>query len=615
VVALGEIMAVLDGGDRGVLVTIPAPLRVGDRLYLGGRVTCLEVPRGAREAFTAMLRIHDARASSGASTGDLLAALRDFGERWQSSTGRERTALGKALGCMRAATRQDDLDGCTAALRKPPTLPLACSRYLQFLTTCAAELPEPRRAAVRQLEVETERAWNELTDDGALARLCAEELVAAIDTVKACPRSTASASDAPRRDPGEAAIPDGAKRPTAELQRLVGRSPEEEVAAARAVLAAFAKGPGKRAPEELTSALETVAAVDTEAPVVETLLRYALVRTPEHDVFVHAVRHALVKRSDPEIAERLADLARGGEPGLRAFALAHGAVAWEPTHGVTTTRLLLDRLDPTTLPVFLEQLEAPLTQPPGLAGKALDNWKLAQAERLKLAMFGAGHLATDAELERLAAVVSDAALDRTNQRMNAAAAIAMVGSPAAQDLLLDLFAAERDESFRASLLQLVALALDDRRLVRFDEVVQPDDAARPRSHELNHALAKNEPLMRYLAVVRACREERACYLQKLQSGRQDEQVKALAVLGRGRFGDDAELRAAIVKTLDNTPISRSDVRRFGVLALARIGAPEDGRALARIGASLDEEEVFWRKELLQLGTAISRRPPRPPRGL
>ena len=178
-----------------------------------------------------------------------------------------------------------------------------------------------------------------------------------------------------------------------------------------------------------------------------------------------------------------------------------------------------------------------------------------------------------------------------------------------------MLAAERDESFRASLLQLVALALDDRRLVRFDEVVQPDDAARPRSHELNHALAKNEPLMRYLAVVRACREERACYLQKLQSGRQDEQVKALAVLGRGRFGDDAELRAAIVKTLDNTPISRSDVRRFGVLALARIGAPEDGRALARIGASLDEEEVFWRKELLQLGTAISRRPPRPPRGL
>ncbi len=44
VAALGELVAILDGGGKGVLLTVTAPLRVGDRHYLGGEVRCVEVP-------------------------------------------------------------------------------------------------------------------------------------------------------------------------------------------------------------------------------------------------------------------------------------------------------------------------------------------------------------------------------------------------------------------------------------------------------------------------------------------------------------------------------------------------------------------------------------------
>ncbi len=607
VVGLGEILAVAEGGGRGVLMTIPSPVRVGDRLYLAGGLRCVEVPDGARGAFATMLRIHEVRAASGASTGDVLASLRDFSAHWQAATGRERASLDRALACMRSATRQEDLDNCTASLGGAAPLPLGCRRYFEFLKACRAELPEADRASVTAIEAETRTSWNTVVDDGALAHLCADELAAAVRDVHACPKATAAAFESPTRKVGEASAPAGVVRPTAALVASLGRSPGDELAAARLVVAAFARGPGERAPEALTSALETVAAADPATPVVGLLLRYAYLKDAQGTPFLHAVRHALVKRADPDITPRLVAIARGEDADVAAFAAAHGVMPWELTLGATTLRLLLDRLDPASLPVFIENLEAPLAQPAGLDGASFDAWRHAQVERLKLAMFGVGHLATDADLRRLGAIVRNRDLDKTNQRLNAAAAVAMVGTVAAQDLLLDVFANERDEGFRAALVQLIALALDDRRLARFDALVQPDDTTQARSPELAQALTKNDALRIFLGVVRACGDDRSCYVARLRNARQDDQLKALAVLGRGRFGNDPELRAAILKTLDHASINKTDVRRFGTLALARLGTPDDGLALVRLGASLDEEEDFWRDEYLQLGTAIRRR--------
>ncbi len=347
---------------------------------------------------------------------------------------------------------------------------------------------------------------------------------------------------------------------------------------------------------------------------VPVLLRLAFFRNNKNEEVFVAARRALAQIDDPAIAAGLVSTARGTNEDVRKFARSVNVPEWELTSGVKTLQLLMDRLDASTLPSLLESFELELKPPQGASDRTMESWRIGQMNRLKVTMFALGHFGDDTIVPRLAAIVKDRNMDTVNQRINAATALAMIGSEAAQDALIDAWANEEQEIFRAPLLQVVAMGVDDRRLAAFEGMLKGEIPGKPKprkpvelSAEVQEALNTNTRLQTYLAVVRECKDDMGCYVQKLKSANQDEQVKALAVLGRGRFGATPAIMDALFQAFRDAGSDKTDNRRFSAIGITRLGKSADGKRLVEMSDGMDEKELYWKEELFALGQAVSRR--------
>ncbi len=347
---------------------------------------------------------------------------------------------------------------------------------------------------------------------------------------------------------------------------------------------------------------------------VPSLLRLAYFRNNKNEEVFQAVRRALAAIDDPTILQGLLDIAAGKNEDVKKYARSMNVPEWELTAGVKTVQLIMDRLDAAGLPALMSSFEIDLSPPQGLSDRAFDAWRMGQMNRLKVVMFAMGHFGDDAIVPRLATLVKTTTNDTVNQRINGATALAMIGSEAAQDALIDAFVNDPQEIFKAPLLQVVALGIDDRRLEAFDAMLGKlrPGAKKPRkpielSPEVTEALNTNERLQNYVGVVRECGDNMGCYITKLKSEKQDEQVKALAVLGRGRFGDGDAVRDAIFQAFRDADVKLTDNRRFAALGMTRVGKAVDGEKMLTISEGLPKGDLYWKEELFALGQAMTRR--------
>lgn len=347
---------------------------------------------------------------------------------------------------------------------------------------------------------------------------------------------------------------------------------------------------------------------------VPALLRLAWFRNNKNEEVFVAVRRALAQIDDPALVAGLVSAARGTNEDVRKYARTMNVPDWEFTSGVKTVQLMMDRLDVSVLPTLLESFELELKPPQGASDRTMESWRIGQMNRLKVAMFALGHFGDDSIVSRLAAIVKDRNMDTVNQRINAATALAMIGSEAAQDALIDAWSTETQEIFRAPLLQVVAMGVDDRRLAAFDGMLKGEIPGKPKprkpvelSDEVKETLNTNTRLQTYLNVTRECKDDVGCYVQKLKSDNQDEQVKALAVLGRGRFGDTEMVRDALFQAFRDAGSQKTDNRRFSSIGITRLGKAVDGKRLIDISEGLPENDLYWKEELFALGQSLSRR--------
>lgn len=347
---------------------------------------------------------------------------------------------------------------------------------------------------------------------------------------------------------------------------------------------------------------------------VPTLVKAIYLRSMKGQEVFPPTRQALAEIGDANVVTELLSVLQGTNQEIIAWTKAHGLEPWELDATPKTVQILADTLDLRVVEPMIAELEKDIEPPKEISDAAFDRWSMDKSNRLKVIAFALGHIGADTGLASLGALVKNQRKDTLNQRINAANALATIGTETAQDLLITAWKDEYVEVLRAAMLQIVAMAVDDRRIAVWDEMlgIVPEGAPKPKkpvelSEAVRTTLADNERIRNYINVVRECKGDLACWVGKTKSDNQDEQVKALLVLGRGRFGVSDEIKAALWGAFENAPKPLVDTKRFALMALTRLGNPEDGVKMMRLGAEMMKSDPFWGGELHGYGSGLKRR--------
>ncbi|MCB9730365.1 MAG: hypothetical protein H6744_03535 [Deltaproteobacteria bacterium] len=334
------------------------------------------------------------------------------------------------------------------------------------------------------------------------------------------------------------------------------------------------------------------------APVV---IQAAFMRDNKGGMAYQASRVALA-RIGPVTVPLLINTIEGKNDALKAAARDNGVLDWEWQAGPEIVQLLSDTLDPRVGPPLVANMALELEPPAGVSQGMEEKWRVGQLNRLKVTMLGLGHVGATNAVEGLVKILRDPLADAVNQRLHAATALALIGTPEAQDALLTYFGEETDARFRAPLLRPVALAVDDEHLEKLKELTSKE------TEGLVPEALKAENVATYLAVAETCKKDVSCLIKKLQSENKDEVVKAAVLLARG-LGDAPTVRAALIKRFATTPASEIDIKRFSLMALTRIGTPADGDELIKIADNSDPSDRYWPDELRVYGASLEHRKP------
>lgn len=348
---------------------------------------------------------------------------------------------------------------------------------------------------------------------------------------------------------------------------------------------------------------------------IPTLVKALFLRSQKGlDAYAHA-RFALARAGDATVVDALVRLLEGKNPELVEFATRNGFEPWEITSTPKVIQVLSDALDPRATDALVADMAAEI-KPPEVDDRTFERWARDKSDRFLLTSFAFAYMGPDTAVGPLGAIFRDPKADVMRQRVNAARALSMIGSEAAQDVLIRAWNDELVvEVLKAGTLEIVALAVDDRRLADWDRmlgVLGPNDPKPKKPFELSESvkqvLEENEQIRSYIGVVRECQGDSACYLKKLKSEIQHEQVKAIAVLSRGRFGATPEIKAALLEAFDKAEKAHIDTKRYALMGLTRLGNQADGDDLIKRGeALLEAGDNFWGGELMALGHGMKRR--------
>ena len=348
---------------------------------------------------------------------------------------------------------------------------------------------------------------------------------------------------------------------------------------------------------------------------VPTLVKAIFLRGQKgQDAYVQ-VRHALAQVGDATVTDELVKVLAGKNAELLEFATKNGFEPWEVTSTPKVVQLLSDALDPRAVDALVADLAADIAPPAEVSDQVFARWFNDKSNRYLVTSFALAYMGSETAVAGLAAVFRDPTKDVMRQRVNAAKTLGMLGSEAAQDVLIRAWRGELIvEVLRAGVLEIVALAVDDRRLAQWDEMLGIVAEGQPKpkkpvelSEPVKEVLDENERIRSYIQVVRECKDALPCYLAKTKSDIQHEAIKALSVLGRGRFGVTDEIKTALLAAFESAPKEMVDTKRYALIGLTRLGNQADGEALVAKGLAMTQADPFWGAELFSLGQGLKRR--------
>lgn len=348
---------------------------------------------------------------------------------------------------------------------------------------------------------------------------------------------------------------------------------------------------------------------------IPALIKAVFLRSQKGADAYAVTRYALAKVGDQSVVDQLLQVLEGKNQELLDYAKKNGFEPWEITGTPKVSQILSDALDPKAAEALVADMAADMVVPE-IDDQAFDRWARDKSDRYIVSSFALAYMGPDSAVGPLGALFRDPKKDVMRQRVNAARALSMIGTEAAQDVLIRAWNDELVvEVLKAGTLEIVALAVDDRRLAEWDRmlgVLGPNDPKPKKPLELSKSvkevLDENERIRSYIQVVRECKDDVACYIKKTKSEIQHEQIKALAVLGRGRFGVSPEIKTALIEAFDKADKSLIDTKRYALVGLVRLGNQADGDMLIERGAGLlEKKDPFWGGELFSLGHGMKRR--------
>jgi len=334
---------------------------------------------------------------------------------------------------------------------------------------------------------------------------------------------------------------------------------------------------------------------------IPTVLRSLFVTDQAGKSIYQSARQALAQIG-PAVFDPLIAVAQKKDAEFLKWSVEQGLLEWQWRMGPELTQVLVDTLEPRVAKEVVALMALPIATPLGISEQMKEKWRTAQINRYTVSMTGLGSISGGLPLEGLLAMVRDPMADMINQRMKSASALALQGTKPARDGLMQIFThKETKEIFKAPYLQPLTQSLG------FDALPAFDKAVRKASARVADGL-KNPKVSAYLGVVRACKNNPDCYIQKLKSPNRHEAIKAAVILGHG-LGDDATVQTALIRAFLDAPRKDADLRRFPLVALLRRASAQTGDEMLKIARNMGRGEDYWQNELTAYGHWLKSKAP------
>jgi hypothetical protein len=361
------------------------------------------------------------------------------------------------------------------------------------------------------------------------------------------------------------------------------------------------------------------------ARALPAIVKTLFLKTQRGEEMYQAARLALVRVNGKPTRDLLVATLEARNEELRSWARANGIPDWEWQDGPKVVQLIGDMADPDAAPAVAANMTKKLVEPAGITDQALEQWRIANSNRITINMLTLARIGDDRVVPVLQPLVADAMAD-FKQRMDSASALAAIGSPAAVDALFKVYEESGDERFKAPFLRPLTAALDFAHLAKYDELIAKDEKD---GRELITDRTKSDPMViASVALVRECQEDTACYLKYLKpvpnpadapqvapptDGSEPEeppytaediaqakQWKATLMLSRAK-DNAATVIPALLEAFAAAPASATDIRNYTLIALERLGRDDQKVYDGLAGIAKAEKEKagfgFWSIEL------------------
>jgi hypothetical protein len=283
-----------------------------------------------------------------------------------------------------------------------------------------------------------------------------------------------------------------------------------------------------------------------------------------------------------------------------------GLFDWQWQEGPELIQVLGDLRDTSAAKAVADSLAKPLNPPVGVDERVLRMWQVSQQNRITMAMMSLWNIGTPEVVATLKGVVTNADND-AKQRLDTASTLALMANFAGVSALVDIYAKEKDERFRAPLVKPLALGLDWSNRDVALKLLQAD-----KSQLVKERITKNEAkpdetspdaldFATMMSVLVECKQgDLDCLIAKLKGTDMIAAQKATILIGGSKGIDTKKAVTALIDRYQSTdPVSGVDLRRFILLAVWRLG---DASAVPEVEKALQSDKDrkgagYWIDEL------------------
>lgn len=335
-------------------------------------------------------------------------------------------------------------------------------------------------------------------------------------------------------------------------------------------------------------------------------------RTQRGQQMYTAARKALAQIGKPAVEPLIAvlegdrDKAGALIDDLEKTAKKLGFFEWQTQDGPEIVQVLGDLRDTRAAMPIAKNLGKPLNPPVGVDDRVTRSWKIAQQNRITMAMMALWNVGTPEIVPTMVQVITNQDND-AKQRLDTASALSILPGFVGVKPLLDVFSKTSLVTFRAPLVTPLSLGMDWANKDAFMSMLNRD------KDKLVQERFKGEgpEALAFQAMIQPlekCAPDQVDCLVGFLKGDNVISAEKAAILMGGLKGDPAKTAlTALLETYPTIDPQRAvDLRRFVLLAIWRLGDKSTAKDLERLMKADNERKGarYWVDEIATMAPAF-----------